>query len=285
MPRRFLPLVAVGLLASVTSCGGGEQDTVPTTMVTPTTTVATAVEQPGTESGPFPAGEPVDLVYISDSGSAGVAGPYAERAADALDREVRVHDHATGGVLIDWILDSIQNRWSDEVAEAEIIVVYADNEGFLPDVSPNFETCIEAGFGPSQEWQPPVVPSVEDYQAYRDVLDQIWAEIWALREGQPTILRTHDFYNPFIAPWKEAGIEPECTANWEVLSQVMREAADANGVGFAAVFDAFNGTGRDEDPREKGWIGEDGGHTSLEGQAAIADVLAAVGFEVSEPPG
>jgi lysophospholipase L1-like esterase len=170
------------------------------------------------------------------------------------------------------------------VAGAEIIVVYGNSAGFEPDVSPNFETCIEGGFDPSQEWQPPVVPSVEEWQAYGDVLDQIWAEIWALREGQPTILRTHDFWNPFIAPWREAGIEPECTANWEVLSQVIRKAAGANGVGVAAVFDVFNGPEHDEDPREKGWIDEDGAHPSDEGRAVVADALAAVGFEVSEPP-
>ena len=36
---------------------------------------------------------------------------------------------------------------------------------------------------------------------------------------------------------------------------------------------------------KKGWIGFDGQHTTVEGAAAIADALVAVGFEPSEPPG
>lgn len=46
---------------------------------------------------PFPAGEPVDLLVMSDSSGVGVAERYAPLAAQALDREIRVHDWARGG--------------------------------------------------------------------------------------------------------------------------------------------------------------------------------------------
>ena len=47
---------------------------------------------------------------------------------------------------------------------------------------------------------------------------------------------------------------------------------------LVSVHDLFNGPEHDEDPREKGYIGSDGIHTSAEGRAAIADALAAVGY-------
>ncbi len=99
------------------------------------------------------------------------------------------------------------------------------------------------GWTPGLEWEPPVVPSVEDWQPYRDVLDQVYDDIWKLREGRPVVLRAHDICNPFIAPWRELGIEPECTANWEIEMQLIQEAAEANGAVFVSFFDAFNGRG------------------------------------------
>ena len=136
------------------------------------------------------------------------------------------------------------------------------------------------------EWEePPVVPTVEDWQPYRDVLDEVYDEIWKARGGRPVVLRAHDIYNGFIAPWREVGIEAECTANWEVEMQVIREAAEANGAVFVSFFDVFNGPEHDEDPREKGWIDDDGMHANDDGGAVAAEALAAVGFELSEPPG
>jgi len=289
IPRAFA-LVAVGALVSVAACSDSDTDVAPTTLA-PTTA---AEEQPGSDAGPFPAGEPVDLVYLSDSGGTGVAERYVELAAEALDREVRLHDLRVGGRSITGILSSIQHVVSlaEQVAEAEMIVLYAHPGGLeynLP--QPNVVTCINASDALQEptstlDWEPPVVATVEDWQPYRDVLDEIYAEIWKLRDGRPLILRAHDIYNGFISSWRELGIEPECTANWEVEMEVIREAAEANGAVFVSFFDVFNGPDHDQDPTEKGWVDDDDlWHANDKGGSVAAEALAAVGFEVSEPPG
>jgi len=251
---------------------------------------------PDTEG--FPAGEPVDLVYIADSGGWGVAERYAELAAAALDREVRLHDHRIGGMSMSRVPALVRDSLAEVVAEAEIIVLYAHPGGLEYNLPlPNILTCFTAAdavedpdysgeWTPGMEWEdPPVVPMVEDWQPYRDILDEAYDEIWKLREGRPVVLRAHDIYNGFIAPWREVGVEAECTANWEVEMEVIREAAEANGAVYVSFFDVFNGPRHDEDPREKGWMADDGMHANDTGGSVAAEALAAVGFEVSEPPG
>ena len=307
MRNRTLFLVVIGLI--LTSCGDGESTatTQPevnsivntTSIALPTTTTTRVEEVAGSDAGPFPAGEPVDLLVMSDSSGWGLAERYAPLAAEALDREIRVHDWARGGEPITVILDWVQTTLADEVAEAEIIVVYGYPGGLEYDLpEPNILSCFEAvdavafpddyegDWTPGTKWEPtPVVPAVEDWLPYREVLDQVYDEIWKLRAGQPTIIRTYDVPHGFIAPWRELGIESECTANMEVQAQVEREAAEANGVGFVSVFDVFNGPNHDQDPTEKGWMMEDLMHAGGEGKDIIAETLAAYGFEVSEPPG
>lgn len=300
--------LAIAVVLAGAACGGGEStDTTsrdlaattssPTSAVPPTTTT-TVTEQAEPDAGPFPAGEPVDLLVMSDSSGWGVADRYATLAAEALGREVQVRDWARGGEPITAILDWVQGILADEVAKAEIIVVYGYPGGLEYDLpEPNILSCFEAvdavlwpeeytgDWTPGTTWEPvPVVATVEDWQPYRDVLDQVYDEIWKLREDQPTILRTWDVPFGYIAAWKEIGIESECVANLEIQSQVVEEAAEANGAGFVAVSDVFNGPNHDEDPSEKGWMMDDLMHAGDEGRDIIAELLAAYGFEVSQPP-
>ncbi len=112
----------------------------------------------------------------------------------------------------------------------------------------------------------------------------MWEAIWEARDGQPVVLRGYDVYNPWFGQWTELGVEAECTAIWEGQARAAREAAEANGAVLVSFYDLFNGPDHDEDARAKGWIGDDGFHANEAGGAAAAETLAAVGFELSEPP-
>ena len=301
MRNRVIFLIAVSCLL-LASCGEKEStdSTTSTTSTTvPTPTTMAVQDEASSDAGPFPAGEPVDLLVMTDSSGIGVAERYAPLAAEALDREIRVHNWARGGEPITVILDWVQTTLADKVAEAEIIVVYGFPGGLEYDLpEPSLLACDEAldavlvpeeytgDWTPGPKWEPtPVVATVEDWQPYRDVLDQVYDEIWKLRDGQPTIIRTYDVPWGLVAAWKELGIEAECIANWEIKAQVEREAAEANGAGFVSLFDVFNGPNHDEDPVEKGWMKDDLMHAGDEGLDVIAATLAAYGFEVSQPPG
>ena len=277
--RRWMVPVMVVVLVGACGDGSGSESSTRVTAGAETTTTTTAPASSTTEAAP----EVWDLVYFSDSGGWGVAYPYAELASEALGREVRVHDHAIGGLAAVSLREMVKGSLAEEVAEAEIIVVYgnpADSGVELP--QPDIGTCVSTS---TTEREPPVLTTMEDWQPYREVLDEIYTEIWSLREGQPTVLRAVDLYVPVLAPWRQAGIEAECTANWEVWSGVIREAAKAHGATMVSTFDLFNGATHDDDAREKGWIGPDGEHTTAEGAQAIAEALHAAGYELSTGPG
>jgi hypothetical protein len=286
--RRIMILIVAFVLATA-GCGSDNtvsdqaqnaaDATTTTVAAEPVTTTTTA------PSAAWPAeGEPWDLLYISDSGGWGVADLLAEQAAEALGVEVRVYDHASGGLSAVTALARIRGdaypNISDWVRESEIIVVYGNPEDSGADLE--IGTCVSTSI---MEREPPAHQTAADYQPYEKVLDELYAEIWKLREGTPTVLRAIDLYNPVISAWREAGIDPECTEHWELWSSVIRGAAEANGAVMVSTYDLFNGPSHDEDPREKGYIGSDGEHTTTQGAAAIAAAIAAKGFEPTAPPG
>ena len=258
-----------------------------------------SVSTPEVAAGPFAAGEPVDLLFISDSSGSIVRERYAELAGEALGREIRLD------TSVDADPQAIRTRFAEAVAEAEIIVFYHHSGGFEQDMpAPTFERgCIDPvaaledpnyledpdylgpEWTPGARWEPvSVVPAAEDWQPYRDWLSSVWEAIWEARDGRPVVLRGYDVYNPWFGQWVELGVEPECTAIWEGQAQAAREAAEANGAVFVSFYDLFNGPDHDEDARAKGWIGDDGFHANEAGGAAAAEALAAIGFELSEPP-
>ncbi len=115
------------------------------------------------------------------------------------------------------------------------------------------------------------------------MLEQIYDEIWAVRDGEPVVLLVPNALVPAMAAWREAGIEAECTEAMEAWNDAIGRAAETGGATLVSTYDVFNGPGHDEDPREKGWIGSDGIHLNGEGKAVIAELLAAAGFEPTTP--
>jgi lysophospholipase L1-like esterase len=123
----------------------------------------------------------------------------------------------------------------------------------------------------------------ETFDAFRTDLESIYEEILALRGDSPVLIRAFDAYNPLYSVYREQGVYDECVQCFEYHNDAIQRAAEAYGVPVARVYDAFNGINHDEDPREKGYIGEDGVHTTPSGREVIAGLLRDLGYEPTVP--
>ena len=219
--------------------------------------------------------EPWDLVWISDSIGENVAHRWADRIEESEGVEVRVHDYTVGSLTVEGAQQMITDDATlrEELADAEIIVVYGNASESAPD---DASACARSGTDPRD---PPEYHTSADFAPYGDVFRDIFDTVFELRFGQPTVIRTYDFFAGPLADWREAGIEPECTASWEAQADAIHEAADEYGVLTASFYDEFNGVDHDEDPREKGYISADGWHQSTEGMTTEVEVLHALGYD------
>jgi len=116
--------------------------------------------------------------------------------------------------------------------------------------------------------------------------DAITAEVLELRSTENTIVRTMDIYNPYVRTdivsdtWPNDGMN-----DFQVFHSYVRQVNDhiastsnSEGIPYARVYLAFNGTNGDEDPRFKGYLSFDGVHPNNTGHRIIADELRKLGY-------
>jgi len=283
--KHFLLIGVMILVGSLlVSCTGFQPE--PTATNVPTDT---ALPQPTStiEVAETEASYDWDLVFISNSIGFGVPELYAHNIEQDTGKMVQVHDYAIGSLNAVDVLhdlqhgpDSVNNNslrsLREDVKEAEVIVFFADPEGD-PSVTSDFDNCIYGRAIPPENCGP------ETYGDYSENLKAIYAEIFTLRDGKPTIIRAIDLYNPMISRFRQNNMEAECTHCQEIFNNIIQEAAAAYNIPTVSLYDAFNGPDHDQDPREKGYIGYDGLHTSPEGRQLIADLLSEAGYEPVEP--
>lgn len=230
-----------------------------------------------------------DLVYISDSTGCGVAAKFADNIERDTGKTVRIHEYWVGRLSAIRVLRALQSdpesldfkfkSLQADIAEAEVIVFFANPEGQSSKGGVQDEgmgKCMACVSHPPEN-------SLQLYEPYIENLKAIYEEILALRNGKPTIIRALDFYNPLISEHRKHNMEIECTQCWETFNTAVRQAADAFKIPLVSVYNLFNGLNHDEDPREKGYIGFDGEHTSKQGQQVTADLLSEAGYEPVEP--
>ena len=265
--------------------------TTASTTIAATTTTTTAAPTTSTAGTTVETSEQWDLVWISDSIGAGVAEAWADRIEESEGVEVRGHDFIIGALTIEntrlMVTDELlaaQGRVTsyegirDELADAEIIVVFGNPSQTAPT---DVWTCARSGADPRD---PPEDHTLADFAPYGDVFREVFDVVFELRAGEPTVIRTYDFFAGPLPDWREAGIEPQCTAAWEAQADTIHDAADEYGVLVASFYDEFNGPNHDEDAREKGYIAADGWHQSQDaGVAAQVEVLHALGYDPLVP--
>ena len=238
-----------------------------------------------------------DLVVIGDSLlSGGVAAEYAGRIERDLGVTVRVHDLWTADLTAAQLLAKLQGKDDGFITSqgsgrqnllelipvAEVIVVTGNPDGSETADHPwDWDCSIDLQVNPACA---PVngVCGPETWAQYEADLGAIFEEVVALRGGKPVILRTVDWYLAWgpLETWRACDCEEVCKGCWRQFSDAIHRAADGHGVPVAGLLTAFSGADLALDmPRE--YIGSLG--PSAEGAAAIADVLAALGYDPVGP--
>jgi hypothetical protein len=223
-----------------------------------------------------------DLVVIGDSSMWKLNSPFAAQIEKDVGVEVTTHDVTLGGLEAGRVLKSLRTGepmtyLQDKLREAEVVVMFVNPMKSIDPENPHdFTSCFD--------YKEPGTCSMDTFEKYIADLKGIWEEIFKLREGQPTILRATDLYNPLVTNWQEHGVFEACTECWVNMSEANRIAAEAYNIPFLSRLEAFSGPDLTENPREKGFIAKDGEHpTELMGQYT-AELLSQLGYDPVIPP-
>jgi lysophospholipase L1-like esterase len=115
----------------------------------------------------------------------------------------------------------------------------------------------------------------------------ITVEVLELRSTRNTIVRTMDIYNPYVRTdiasdtWQDDGGMNDFQAFRSYVYKANLHIATtsyAEGVPYALVYLAFNGTLGEEDPRSKGYLSFYGLHPNDAGHRIIAGELRMLGY-------
>jgi len=120
--------------------------------------------------------------------------------------------------------------------------------------------------------------------------------LFNLRSGKPTIFRTMDIYNPFVAedqasdtvaPFGPGATDFDVFKTYlDDVNTYIRLKSMANGVLVAQVYDAFNGSKHDQDPGTANppLLAFDDFHPNAAGHALMASKLRALLYFTVTPP-
>lgn len=221
------------------------------------------------------------LVVLGDSSLWELGKALEAQIESDVGVEVRLEDFALPALSAGQVLEVLHTGSSDNLRlldlsaalkEADMVVMFVNPmQSIDPQLPLDLDVCFESGL--------PESCGPETLERWISDLIAIWDEIIQLREGQPTILRATDLYNPLVVPWQEAGVFEACTKCWENLSDAARSAAEARSIPFLSRLNAFNGPAHDEDPRIKGFIISDGEHPSELAARYTAELLSQMDYE------
>jgi hypothetical protein len=218
-------------------------------------------------------GEEWQYIALGDSTSWSFPSDYARQIEADLGIKVQVWNRSIGEVDSNYLLRKIREDMNlrAEISKAEVLTLYAN---------PTSQIGWRIITGDNNDKYDCSDQAVADYKAE---IDAIVAEVFALRKGQPTMIRAYFSYSPLYKRWKEWGQYGEYKRCFEALDKAVEEVARAHKIGFARVYDAFNGPNHDQDPNHLSYIAPDGQHTSDLGSKVMAEVFWKLGYEFIIP--
>jgi lysophospholipase L1-like esterase len=280
-PNRMAALIGVAALvlaaASCSSSGGDDS----------------AASNPSASAGPSESSDrALSLVVVGDSvpynssddcpGCTGFVDLYAEALAKGTGKEVITSNLSQhNGLTLPMLMDELEPSFKVPLSNADaIIVTIAHNSNLLTTGT----ACGTSYVGelPSIEDWARIMPecSTSWVAEYRPQYDELFATIASWRAGRPTLLRTINKYNDWIG-YEEGHFTPDQEKRTVFVhddwNKMICEAAEAHGFRCADIYHAFNGP--DGSTPSGDLLAADYTHPSDEGNARIAQVLVAQGFD------
>ena len=167
-----------------------------------TTPTATPSPQPTMPVGPDVVW---DLFIIGDSSLWKLGKAYAAQIEKDVGVQVVLHDNSNNRSSAGAVLKVLQagstpqDNLPDALRDADVVVMFVNPE---ESIDPQYPLDIEQCF----LFKAPASCTPESFEQYTADLQAIWAEILRLRDGQPTILRATDLYNPLVSPWNRKNV-------------------------------------------------------------------------------
>ena len=253
-------------------------------------------EEPSTEEHPSEetttstaaANSNLNYVALGDSLATGYGAAnssYVYRYADILSTDtgtaVNVSNLGVNGLTSMQLRTEIENdqRVQEAIEQAEVITI---NIGANDLLRARWQHRTgECGGADNQDC---LRQAVNGFQANWDA---ILAEVTATRSSDTTIIRTLDFYNPFVDVDSATDSWPNASANdfvvfkkyLEQLNSHIAASSDGYGIPHARIYETFNGPNGEEDPSRKGYLSSDELHPSDDGHSAIAQELRELAYK------
>lgn len=223
-----------------------------------------------------------DVVIISASNGWGLGEQMKPMIEEELGIDVNIHDFAIGSLSAVNVLTGFEGttpnanleKLKEIIPDAEMIVLFVDPEDIATYESNLWDQCF---MGMTIENNDGCGP--EKLGNYDEVLSKIYDHIFTLKGNSPVIIRALGFYNPLISDWKKVDSVDTCNQCWLTFNEEIRKVSENYNIPFADVWTTFNGENHLDDPRQKGYILEDGQHCTDLGAKAQAETILALGYE------
>jgi lysophospholipase L1-like esterase len=240
-------------------------------------------------SGPL---EPaLSLVVIGDSisynspgdcpGCTGFVDRYAKALTRATGRKVEtsnLSEHT--GLTLPQLMDRLHSV-KDPLSGADAIIVAIAHNSFELNNDEQCGTTFDDATSTLKDWSK-VTPRCATASAanHRPEYDKLYATIASWRHGHPTLLRTLNKYNDWNG-WKSARLTPDQQRRTffmhDAWNKMLCRSADKHGFACADIYHGFNGA--DGTKPSGDLLAADYTHPSDRGNARIAQVLLALGFD------
>ena len=172
------------------------------------------------------------------------------------------------------LLENIRNdeRLREDIKNAEIITIGVGCSDMFNEI------LLYIAHGLNDQSRPS-----EELDKFRESYESMLTELLSLTSPTDTIIRTMDFYYPYVGRDQQQGIYDQTKRYWQEFNKCIIQIARNHGVPVANVFEAFHGPQGNDDPAEKGYLAWDGKHPSEEGMKVIAEEFRKLGYEYASP--